>query len=118
MQVARVVSMGPLETAFATKEAAKGDTVALDSVETKKSQNLSSEVVRWLDAQPTGSVVYLAFGSIFSLKEEQVRELAHGLESSGQRFLWVIRPPDAPQVMIYHQGAAVKEQVTALLPPG
>ncbi|XP_043714879.1 UDP-glycosyltransferase 88F3-like [Telopea speciosissima] len=47
----------------------------------------------WLDAQPRQSVVFLCFGSggVFSAK--QVREIAIGLERSGQRFLWVVRQP-------------------------
>jgi len=119
--VAKVVSVGPLETAFTTKEsAAKGATPTLEVAEWKdsKSQKLVSEVEQWLDAQPTGSVVYLSFGSIHSLKEEQVRELAHGLEASGQRFLWVIRPPEAPHVIVSQQGPPVQELIAALLPPG
>ncbi|XP_043711935.1 UDP-glycosyltransferase 88F4-like [Telopea speciosissima] len=45
----------------------------------------------WLDAQPSESVVFLCFGSggVFSTK--QVREIAIGLEKSGQKFLWVVR---------------------------
>ncbi|KAI5081056.1 hypothetical protein GOP47_0004239 [Adiantum capillus-veneris] len=49
------------------------------------------ECLRWLDGQPTGSVVYASFGSIISLTEEDIQELALGLEASGQPFLWVIR---------------------------
>ncbi|VAI38732.1 unnamed protein product [Triticum turgidum subsp. durum] len=49
--------------------------------------------VRWLDAQPPGSVVYVALGSEVPLREEQVRELALGLELAGTRFLWALRKP-------------------------
>ncbi|XP_052163765.1 anthocyanidin 3-O-glucosyltransferase 2-like [Oryza glaberrima] len=49
------------------------------------------ECVRWLDAQPAASVVFLCFGSIGFLDAAQVRELAAGLECSGHRFLWVLR---------------------------
>ncbi|EMS67246.1 Anthocyanidin 5,3-O-glucosyltransferase [Triticum urartu] len=51
------------------------------------------ECVRWLDAQPPASVVFLCFGSMGSLDAAQVREVAAGLERSGHRFLWVLRGP-------------------------
>ncbi|KAK6142418.1 hypothetical protein DH2020_022766 [Rehmannia glutinosa] len=50
-----------------------------------------SEVLKWLDDQPSGSVVFVCFGSQGSLCEDQVRELATGLEQSGHRFLWSLR---------------------------
>ncbi|RLN40267.1 UDP-glycosyltransferase 91C1-like [Panicum miliaceum] len=62
--------------------------------------------VRWLDAQPPGSVVSVALGSEVRLGLEQVRELALGLELAGARFLWALRNPDAdllpwvPQVSV------------------
>ncbi|KAJ1284945.1 hypothetical protein BS78_03G244100 [Paspalum vaginatum] len=51
------------------------------------------ECLAWLDAQPRGSVVFLCFGSIGRFSAEQIREVAAGLEASGQRFLWVVRAP-------------------------
>ncbi|TVT97516.1 hypothetical protein EJB05_57239, partial [Eragrostis curvula] len=49
--------------------------------------------VRWLDAQPASSVVYVALGSEVPLSVEQVHELALGLELAGTRFLWALRKP-------------------------
>ncbi|KAI4303408.1 hypothetical protein MLD38_039043 [Melastoma candidum] len=54
----------------------------------------SSECLKWLDEQPHGSVLYVSFGSGGTLSTEQMDELAHGLEMSGQRFLWVVRSPN------------------------
>ncbi|KAL9246031.1 hypothetical protein vseg_019615 [Gypsophila vaccaria] len=50
-------------------------------------------VMRWLDGQPKSSVVFLCFGSMGSFDEEQVKEIANGLEGSGHRFLWALRQP-------------------------
>ncbi|CAL5377431.1 unnamed protein product [Camellia sinensis] len=49
--------------------------------------------MEWLDSKPPGSVVYISFGSVVYLKQEQVDEIAHGILSSGVSFLWVMKPP-------------------------
>ncbi|GAB4857519.1 hypothetical protein Ancab_015427 [Ancistrocladus abbreviatus] len=54
----------------------------------------SDQCLNWLDKQPSGSVLFVSFGSDGTLSHEQIIELAFGLEMSGQRFLWVIRTPD------------------------
>uniref|UniRef100_A0ACD5U0M0 Uncharacterized protein n=1 Tax=Avena sativa TaxID=4498 RepID=A0ACD5U0M0_AVESA len=60
------------------------------------------DCLAWLDAQPDRSVVFLCFGSTGTANhsEEQLREIAAGLENSGQRFLWVVRAPgsDVPDL--------------------
>ncbi|KAG2583809.1 hypothetical protein PVAP13_6KG257918 [Panicum virgatum] len=65
-----------------------------------------SSALQWLDEQPPGSVVYVALGSEAPVTAASVRELAAGLELSGARFLWALRPPS---------GAAAG---TPLLPDG
>ncbi|KAK3222904.1 hypothetical protein Dsin_009929 [Dipteronia sinensis] len=47
--------------------------------------------LKWLDDQPEGSVVYVAFGSRTALSREQINELGNGLVNSGCRFLWVVK---------------------------
>nr|XP_010916896.1 UDP-glycosyltransferase 88A1 [Elaeis guineensis] len=51
------------------------------------------ECLSWVDTQPKRSVVFLCFGSIGLFSAEQLKEVATGLERSGQRFLWVVRSP-------------------------
>ncbi|XP_050223445.1 UDP-glycosyltransferase 83A1-like [Mercurialis annua] len=46
---------------------------------------------RWLDQQPTGSVIYAAFGSTVICNQHRFIELAHGLAITGRPFLWVVR---------------------------
>lgn len=53
----------------------------------------SHECLNWLDLQPSQSVVYLCFGSLGLFSGYQLKEIATGLEMSGQRFLWVVRTP-------------------------
>ncbi|XP_057957460.1 anthocyanidin 3-O-glucosyltransferase 2-like [Malania oleifera] len=50
-----------------------------------------SSIISWLDDQPPSSVVFLCFGSMGSFSVDQVREIARGLEHSGQRFIWSLR---------------------------
>lgn len=54
-----------------------------------------NKIMNWLDDQPPKSVVFLCFGSFGSFDETQLKEMAIGLEQSGQRFLWSVRrsPP-------------------------
>ncbi|KAL6011973.1 hypothetical protein ACLOJK_002440 [Asimina triloba] len=51
-----------------------------------------STCLSWLDKQPVGSVIYVAFGSLTIFTQHQFRELALGLQLSGKRFLWAVRP--------------------------
>ncbi|XP_010504414.1 PREDICTED: UDP-glycosyltransferase 88A1-like [Camelina sativa] len=55
--------------------------------------NNGDSCLSWLDSQPEQSVVFLCFGSLGLLSGEQLKEIAIGLEKSGQRFLWVVRNP-------------------------
>ncbi|GLJ41404.1 hypothetical protein SUGI_0857040 [Cryptomeria japonica] len=55
---------------------------------------VDTECMRWLDRQAPASVLYVSFGSISSLSVTQIRELADGLERSGQHFMWVLRISD------------------------
>ncbi|CAL4936058.1 unnamed protein product [Urochloa decumbens] len=54
----------------------------------------------WLDAQPAGSVVYVAFGSLAGHDAAQLVELAEGLALTARPFLWAIRPGSAGQELL------------------
>ncbi|CAN6315200.1 unnamed protein product [Urochloa humidicola] len=56
--------------------------------------------VAWLDAQPAGSVVYVAFGSLASHDAAQLVELAEGLALTDRPFLWAIRPGSAGEELL------------------
>ncbi|KAG6578550.1 UDP-glycosyltransferase 83A1, partial [Cucurbita argyrosperma subsp. sororia] len=47
--------------------------------------------IRWLDQQPAGSVVYMAFGSSTDFNQEQSEEIAMGMELTERPFMWVVR---------------------------
>lgn len=46
----------------------------------------------WLDKQIENSVIYVSLGSVASVDEKELAEMAWGLANSGQPFLWVVRP--------------------------
>ncbi|XP_074557464.1 UDP-glycosyltransferase 85A3-like [Curcuma longa] len=67
------------------------------------------ECLRWLDAQPSSSVLYVNFGSIAVVSASQLAEFACGLANSGHRFLWVVRP----DLMRDGGAAAIVKEVAA-----
>ncbi|KAK1581482.1 hypothetical protein Q3G72_006405 [Acer saccharum] len=48
--------------------------------------------LEWLDTKEPQSVVYVNFGSVTVMTDEQLVEFAWGLANSKMTFLWVIRP--------------------------
>ncbi|KAL1315313.1 hypothetical protein HN51_042086 [Arachis hypogaea] len=48
--------------------------------------------IEWLDKQEPNSVVYINFGSITTMTNENLIEFAWGIANSNKKFLWVIRP--------------------------
>lgn len=66
------------------------DGVSLKALETNLWKQDNS-CVDWLDSKEANSVVYVNFGSITVITNEQLVEFAWGLANSKQNFLWVIR---------------------------
>lgn len=50
------------------------------------------DCMHWLDSQPKNSVIYVSIGSLVTMETSELTEMAWGLASSEQPFLWVIRP--------------------------
>ncbi|KAK1565086.1 hypothetical protein Q3G72_018377 [Acer saccharum] len=51
----------------------------------------TSDCLNWLNDKPIGSVVYVSFGSVAKLSQEQTEELAWALKGMNCYFLWVVR---------------------------
>ncbi|CAN8298308.1 unnamed protein product [Cochlearia groenlandica] len=47
--------------------------------------------IPWLDKQEEKSVIYVSFGSIITINESKLLEVAWGLRNTNQPFLWVVR---------------------------
>ncbi|KAJ4962606.1 hypothetical protein NE237_022545 [Protea cynaroides] len=94
-----------------------GPLIASPKNESDKGETVN-QCMSWLEAQPTHSVVFLSFGSRGVFSAAQVREIAIGLENSGQRFLWVVRQP-VSEDNNYHRSQKHKDpDLEALLPEG
>ncbi|XP_021904119.1 UDP-glycosyltransferase 76F1-like [Carica papaya] len=48
--------------------------------------------IDWLDKQAPSSVIYVSFGTLAAINEQDFVEIAWGLANSKQPFLWVVRP--------------------------
>ncbi|GAB4825847.1 hypothetical protein Ancab_008720 [Ancistrocladus abbreviatus] len=60
--------------------------------------NQDKEIINWLKDKPDDSVVYVSFGSVANLGEEQMKELAWGLKESCSYYLWVIRDSEQAEL--------------------
>ncbi|XP_004251871.1 UDP-glucose flavonoid 3-O-glucosyltransferase 6 [Solanum lycopersicum] len=70
-----------------------GPVLNLNNVQGDNLSLSDQNMMKWLDDQPTSSVVFLCFGSGGSFTIEQVKEISYALENSGCRFLWTLRQP-------------------------
>lgn len=62
-------------------------------VRSKRESSVTEEqVIQWLDSKPRGSVIYVSFGSLVNPSDEELAELAAGLEESNRPFIWVVQP--------------------------
>ncbi|KAK6121864.1 hypothetical protein DH2020_044379 [Rehmannia glutinosa] len=77
----------------------------------EKNGGAEHECLRWLDLQPSKSVVFLCFGRRGVFPVKQLKEMAIGLENSGYRFLWAVRNPPENR-------SSEKPDLEALLPEG
>ncbi|XP_054784341.1 hydroquinone glucosyltransferase-like [Prosopis cineraria] len=82
-----------------------------------KDQN-GSDCLSWLNNQRARSVLYVSFGSGGTLTQEQVNELALGLELSGEKFLWVVRSPSKVASAAYLDDNSNDENPLDFLPEG
>jgi len=57
-----------------------------------------NECLDWLDSKPPGSVIYVSFGSLAVLKDDQMIEVAAGLKQTGHNFLWVVRETETKKL--------------------
>ncbi|XP_073065716.1 gallate 1-beta-glucosyltransferase 84A24-like [Primulina eburnea] len=81
-----IKTIGPLFKELDTPPTSSNATIRVDFL-------TADNCTEFLDSKPVGTVVYISFGSVVYLTQEQVDEIAYGLLSSGVSFLWVLKPP-------------------------
>ncbi|KAJ4787588.1 Glycosyltransferase [Rhynchospora pubera] len=92
-------------------------TYCIGPLVTAPDKEVTHPCLRWLDAQPKKSVVYVSFGSSGKFSIEKLTEIAFGIEKSGHKFLWVVRnPPNDDPKEPYDPLA--EPDLDALLPEG
>nr|WIW42681.1 UDP-glycosyltransferase [Nicotiana tabacum] len=85
----KTYAIGPVHLHLKAKLASK-NTPSLPFSNSLWEEDHSS--IKWLDAQPMGSVLYVSFGSVVVVSKEEILEFQHGLLNSKVKFLWVMRP--------------------------
>ncbi|CAL5367979.1 unnamed protein product [Camellia sinensis] len=83
----KIYTIGPLHDHL--KIRLNGTTIQTSSTSLWKED---TSCMKWLDAQPFRSVIYVSFGSLTMVTKDKLIEFWYGLVNSGKRFLWVIRP--------------------------
>ncbi|KAL7183445.1 hypothetical protein ACSBR2_025785 [Camellia fascicularis] len=53
--------------------------------------NNASEIIGWLNKKKRRSIVFVCFGTEYFLSEDEIEEIAYGLELSGVNFVWFVR---------------------------
>ncbi|KAK4486910.1 hypothetical protein RD792_006219 [Penstemon davidsonii] len=84
----------------------------------------AEKCLNWLDTQEPNSVVYVSFGTLSLISDAQLREIAIGLESSEQKFIWAVkydqhnqgfRLPEGFEERIEGKGLVINEWVPQLM---
>ena len=60
--------------------------------------------IEWLDKQEPKSVIYVSFGTTTTLPEQQITQIAIGLEQSKKKFIWVLRDADKGDIFDGDEG--------------
>ncbi|XP_040870254.1 UDP-glycosyltransferase 72D1 [Glycine max] len=60
---------------------------------TPNNEGKIGDVFEWLDKQEEEFVVYVSLGSGYTMSFVEMKEMALGLELSGNKFVWSVRPP-------------------------
>ncbi|KAJ8452578.1 hypothetical protein Cgig2_004914 [Carnegiea gigantea] len=85
-----IYTIGPFQF-LATKYASSHNTEDVKSL----GNNLRKQDTKcpeWLDSKESNSVIYVSFGSITTMTDENLIEFAWGLANSNHPFLWFVRP--------------------------
>ncbi|XP_028799234.1 hydroquinone glucosyltransferase [Neltuma alba] len=112
--IKKMQEKGPFEDGEATNVYPVGPIIQTGST----NREIGSDCLKWLDLQPPNSVLYISFGSGGSLSEDQIKELALGLELSNVRFLWVNVKAPSSKASASYLIKPENDQLESFLPKG
>ncbi|XP_062115193.1 zeatin O-glucosyltransferase-like [Humulus lupulus] len=81
------------------------------TADSKELRDQDKYLLEWLDEQEPKSVLYISFGSLITLSDEQIEEIALGLEQSGVKFIWVLRNGDKLDDLVNGKASRSSSQV-------
>ncbi|KAM3342497.1 7-deoxyloganetin glucosyltransferase [Capsicum galapagoense] len=82
-----VYTIGPLHRSLLNKQTQDEDLKSIGSNLWKE----DTHCLEWLDTKKSNSVVYVNFGSVTVMSNEQLIEFAWGLANTKVNFLWIVR---------------------------
>ncbi|KAK6131858.1 hypothetical protein DH2020_034398 [Rehmannia glutinosa] len=65
--------------------------------------NEKSDLIEWLDRKDRRSTIFASFGSEYFLSENEIEQIACGLELSGVNFVWALRFPTGENINIHEK---------------
>ncbi|KEH28644.1 putative trans-zeatin O-beta-D-glucosyltransferase [Medicago truncatula] len=74
------------------------------TIEKKKDSKGRHLCMEWLDKQEPNSVIYVSFGTTTTLTDEEIEQIATGLEQSKIKFIWVLRDADKGDIFDGNEG--------------
>ncbi|KAK0602739.1 hypothetical protein LWI29_036532 [Acer saccharum] len=81
-----------IQAKFGKPEDVFGDVVPVGPlVQRPLDHDGDEKIMDWLNKKEASSVVFVSFGSENFLSQEEIEEMAHGLELSNVDFIWVVR---------------------------
>ncbi|EPS60746.1 hypothetical protein M569_14056, partial [Genlisea aurea] len=105
-RIPNVFSIGPLHTHLKSHLDPQSSSLASSSFLREDRTSID-----WLNSQPPKSVIYVSFGSLTQLTEEEHLEFWYGLVNSGHMFLWVMRPDSIAGSDNRHRNAAIPKEL-------
>uniref|UniRef100_A0A803R3A0 Glycosyltransferase n=1 Tax=Cannabis sativa TaxID=3483 RepID=A0A803R3A0_CANSA len=66
----------------------------MTTISSKEIKDQDKWLFEWLEKQEPNSVLYVSFGTLTDFSEEEINEIAVGLELSDVKFIWALREAD------------------------
>ncbi|KAH9663778.1 UDP-glycosyltransferase 84B1 [Citrus sinensis] len=85
-----IIPVGPLVSPFMLGKQENATAPSLDMWSTAEECSCI-EIHQWLNKKPPSSVIYISFGSLLVLSQNQIDSIAAALINTKRPFLWVIR---------------------------